>query len=218
MTWFDILKDEDESDESYRDYRQTLSRSPLSPEEIKVREIESRMRKLENMSFSYSSSVKERNPNNKALQEAKREYRNLKRQLSEINKETKRRRKEQRLALIPINQEIKRIKNELLNKKEVVIQEFLKYVDSFGADNNIPLYKITDLGKTTAKGRVFRKVYETAAKESGIYGFSKKINYENYEDFNVDKMVNDFRNALEKAKETYKDEIKELHMSRIRNR
>ena len=130
----------------------------------------------------------------------------------------KRKRKEQRLALIPINAEIKRIKNELLNKKEVVIQEFLKYVDSFGIDDNMPLNKITDLGKTTAKGRVFRKVYETAAKESGIYGFSKKINVQNYEDFDVDKMVNDFRNALEKAKKTYKDEIRQLLMSRIKNR
>jgi len=212
MSWFSILKDEDESDWTpRRDYWQTVRRSPLSPEEMKIREIENRMRKIENMTFSYSTSGNE-------IREAKKEYKKLKRELSEINKEIKRRRKEDRLALIPIKAEIKRIKNELLNKKEVVIQEFLKYVDSFGIDNNIPLYKITDLGKTTAKGRVFRKVYETAAKESGIYGFSKKINYENYEDFNVDKMVNDFRNALEKAKETYKDEIKELHMSRIRNR
>lgn len=215
MTWFEILKDDDDGWfppsnrrwQSY-DYQETLRQNP---EEIRINEIKNRMRKLENMSFSYSSSVKE-------IREAKKEYRNLKRELSEINKEIKRKRKEQRLALIPINAEIKRIKNELLNKKEVVIQEFLKYVDSFGRDNLPPLSKITDLGKTTAKGRVFRKVYETAAKESGIYGFSKKINVQNYEDFDVDKMVNDFRNALEKAKNTYKDEIKELFMNRIRNK
>ena len=216
MTWFEILKDDDDGWTPSRtfgsmDYMQTLRRSPLSPEEMKIREIENRMRQLEDTSFSYSSSMKE-------IKEAKKEYRKLKRELSEKNKEINRREKEERLALIPMKEEIKRVKKELLNKKDVVIQEFLKYVDSFGIDDNIPLYKITDLGTTTAKGRVFYKVYETAARESGIFGFSKKISYHNYFDFDVDKMVNDFRTALEKAKNTYKDEIKELHMSRIKNR
>ena len=211
MTWFEILKDDDDeygwTPRRVDSYQETLRQSP---EEIKISEIKYRMRKIENMSFSFSSM--------KEIKEVKREYSNLKRQLSETNKEIKRKRKEKRLALIPINEEIKRIKKELLNKKDVVIQEFLKYVDSFGIDDNMPLNKITDLGMTTAKGRVFRKVYETAAKESGIYSFSKKINIENYKGFDVDKMVNDFRNALEKAKKTYKDEIRQLLMSRIRNR
>ena len=62
---------------------------------------------------------------------------------------------------------------------------------------------------TNEKGRIFRKVYERAAKNAGIFGHSNKID-ENYKDFEDDSKINQFRNALEESKEFYKDEIRDF--------
>ena len=196
MDWFDTLKIDDTESE--------------------IRQIENRMREIERMNFRFT--VSDGKDRMREIENATKEYNTLKRRLSKLNTEISRRRREERRALRPLKEEAKKVKDEFMNKRNVVIQEVLKYVDGFGVDDYKPLNKITDLGTTTATGRVFRKVYERAAKNSGIYGHSKIIDHTNYKDFDVDKKVNDFRDALEEAKEFYKDEIRQLLMSRIRNR
>ena len=125
-----------------------------------------------------------------------------------------RRREEKR----KIQEEIKQVKQDFIEKKNVVIQEFLKYVDSFGIGDNKPLKQIMDIPQT-GEGRVFRKIYEKASKGAGIYGFVNRIiNYENYKDFNVNEKINQFKNSLERAKRFYKDEVREVYLNRIRNR
>ena len=117
-----------------------------------------------------------------------------------------------------IQEEIKQVKQDFIEKKNVVIQEFLKYVDSFGIGDNKPLKQIMDIPQT-GEGRVFRKIYEKASKGAGIYGFVNRIiNYENYKDFNVNEKINQFKNSLERAKRFYKDEVREVYLNRIRNR
>jgi len=209
MDWFDTLKIDDIESE-YSQFKQGLE----SQDEI--RQIQNRMREIERMNFRFT--VSDGKDRMREMENATKEYNTLKRRLSKLNAEISRTRREERRALRPLKEEAKKVKNEFMNKRNVVIQEFLKYVDGFGVDDYAPLNKITDLGTTTATGRVFRKVYERAAKNSGIYGHSKIIDHTNYKDFDVDKKVNDFRDALEEAKEFYKDEIRQLLMSRIRNR
>jgi len=196
MGWFDTLKIDDTESE--------------------ITQIEDRMREIERMNFRFT--VSDGKDRMREMENATKEYNTLKRRLSKLNQEQKLTEREERRALRPLKEEAKKVKDEFINKRNVVIQEFLKYVDGFGVDDYKPLNKITDLGTTTVTGRVFRKVYERAAKNSGIYGHSKIIDYTNYKDFDVDKKVNDFRDALEEAKEFYKDEIRQLLMSRIRNR
>jgi len=110
-------------------------------------------------------------------------------------------------------------KNEFKRKKEEVIQEYLNYVDTFGVGENRKLTSVGQLGTINQEGRIFRKVYEKALKDIGILGHDKiKIDYTNYEQFDVDRKISDLRNALENAKEFYKDDIKDFYRTRIRER
>jgi len=154
----------------------------------------------------------------KEYKQAEREYKKFLRELKSREKEERRVAREEKRALIPLKEEAKKVKEEFLQKRNQVIQDFLRYVDSFGIGDNKPLTKVMDIPQS-GEGRVFRKIYEKASKDAGIYGFTNRmINYENYKDFNVDEKINKFKNALEESKKFYKDEVREVYLNRIRNR
>mgnify|MGYP003140310861 CR=1 FL=1 len=154
----------------------------------------------------------------KKYKQAEREYKKLLRELKVQEKEKRKIQRDEKRALQPLKDEAKKVRIEFNRKKDEVVQDFLKYVDGFGVEDNQPLRSLKDLGLTTEKGRVFRKVYERAAKNADIFGHSNKITYENYKDFEGDSKIDRFRNALEESKEFYKDEIRGLYLARIRGR
>jgi len=79
MTWFEVLKDDEGDDYSYpsTDYKEKSRRKALSAKKRKIREIEHKMRQLENHQFSPSSSINE-------IKGKKQEYKKLKRKLNSL--------------------------------------------------------------------------------------------------------------------------------------
>ena len=154
----------------------------------------------------------------KEYKQAEREYKKLSRELKIRERDKRRIAREEKRALIPLKEAAKRVRTQFEQKKSEVVRDFLRYVDSFGIEDNKPLTQIMDVPQT-GEGRVFRKIYEKASKDAGIYGFTNRlINHENYKDFNVDEKINQFKNALEESKKFYKDEVREVYLNRIKNR
>jgi hypothetical protein len=199
MSWKNILKIDDDFDSRFQEAKKNFK---------------NQSEKLQSILQTGGNT----NPAMKELKQAERQYKKLLRELEVHEKDKRRVAREEKRALIPLKQEAKKVKEEFLQKRNQVIQDFLRYVDSFGIGDNKPLKQIMDIPQT-GEGRVFRKIYEKASKDAGIYGFANRmINYENYKDFNVDEKINQFKNALEESKKFYKDEIREVYLNRIRNR
>ena len=199
MSWKNILKIDDDFDSRFQEAKKNF------------RNKSEKLQSILQTGGNTTSAIKE-------LQQAERQYKKLLRESKVREKDKRRVAREEKRALIPLKEEAKKVKEEFLQKRNQVIQDFLRYVDSFGIGDNKPLKQIMDIPQT-GEGRVFRKIYEKASKDAGIYGFANRmINYENYKDFNVNKKINQFKNALEESKKFYKDEIRELYLNRIRNR
>ena len=199
MSWKNILKIDDDFDSRFQEA---------------IKNFKNQSEKLQSilqMGGNTTSAMKE-------LKQAEKQYKKLLRESKVREKDKRRLAREEKKALIPLKEEAKKVKEEFLQKRNQVIQDFLRYVDSFGIGDNKPLKQIMDIPQT-GEGRVFRKIYEKASKDAGIYGFANKmINYENYKDFNVNEKINQFKNALEDSKKFYKDEVREVYLNRIRNR
>ena len=199
MSWKNILKIDDDFDIRFQEA---------------IKNFKNQSEKLQSilqMGGNTTSAMKE-------LKQAEKQYKKLLRESKVREKDKRRVAREEKRALIPLKEEAKKVKKKFLQKRNQVIQDFLRYVDSFGIGDNKPLKQIMDIPQT-GEGRVFRKIYEKASKDAGIYGFANKmINYENYKDFNVNEKINQFKNALEDSKKFYKDEVREVYLNRIRNR
>ena len=199
MSWKNILKIDDDFDIRFQEA---------------IKNFKNQSEKLQSilqMGGNTTSAMKE-------LKQAEKQYKKLLRESKVREKDKRRVAREEKRALIPLKEEAKKVKKKFLQKRNQVIQDFLRYVDSFGIGDNKPLKQIIDIPQT-GEGRVFRKIYEKASKDAGIYGFANKmINYENYKDFNVNEKINQFKNALEDSKKFYKDEVREVYLNRIRNR
>lgn len=199
MSWKNILKSDDDFDSRFQEAKKNFR---------------NQSEKLQSILQTGGNTT----PAMKELKQAERQYKKLLRELEVREKDKRRVAREEKRALIPLKEEAKKVKEEFLQKRNQVIQDFLRYVDSFGIGDNKPLKQIMDIPQT-GEGRVFRKIYEKASKDAGIYGFANRmINYENYKDFNVNEKINQFKNALEDSKKFYKDEIREVYLNRIRNR
>ena len=199
MSWKNILKIDDDFDSRFQEAKKNFRNQS--------EKLQSVLQAGENT----TSAIKE-------LQQAERQYKKLLRESKVREKDKRRVAREEKRALIPLKEEAKKVKEEFLQKRNQVIQDFLRYVDSFGIGDNKPLKQIMDIPQT-GEGRVFRKIYEKASKDAGIYGFANRmINYENYKDFNVNEKINELKNALEESKKFYKDEVREVYLNRIRNR
>ena len=199
MSWKNILKIDDDFDSRFQEAKKNF------------RNQSEKLQSILQAGENTTSAIKE-------LQQAERQYKKLLRESKVREKDKRRVAREEKRALIPLKEEAKKVKEEFLQKRNQVIQDFLRYVDSFGIGDNKPLKQIMDIPQT-GEGRVFRKIYEKASKDAGIYGFANRmINYENYKDFNVNEKINELKNALEESKKFYKDEVREVYLNRIRNR
>ena len=199
MSWKNILKIDDDFDSRFQEAKKNF------------RNQSEKLQSILQTEGNTTSAIKE-------FKQAERQYKKLLRESKVREKDKRRVAREEKRALIPLKEEAKKVKEEFLQKKNQVMQDFLRYVDSFGIGDNKPLKQIMDIPQT-GEGRVFRKIYEKASKDAGIYGFANRmINYENYKDFNVNEKINQFKNALEESKKFYKDEIREVYLNRIRNR
>ena len=199
MSWKNILKIDDDFDSRFEQAKENFKNQS------------EKLQSILQTGGNTTSAMKE-------LKQAERQYKKLLRESKGREKDKRKVAREEKRALIPLKEEAKKVKEEFLQKKNQVMQDFLRYVDSFGIGDNKPLEQIMDI-PTTGEGRVFRKIYEKASKDAGIYGFANRmINYENYKDFNVNEKINQFKNALEDSKKFYKDEIREVYLNRIRNR
>lgn len=199
MSWKNILKIDDDFDNRFQEAEKNF------------RNQSKKLQSILQMGGNTTSAMKE-------LQQAERQYKKLLRESKVREKDKRRVAREEKRALIPLKEEAKKVKEEFLQKRNQVMHDFLRYVDSFGIGDNKPLKQIMDIPQS-GEGRVFRKIYEKASKDAGIYGFANRmINYENYKDFNVNEKINQFKNALEESKKFYKDEIREVYLNRIRNR
>ena len=199
MSWKNILKIDDDFDSRFQEAIENF------------RNQSEKLQSIFQAGGNTTSAMKE-------LKQAEKQYKKLLREFKVREKDKRRVAREEKRALIPLKEDAKKVKEEFLQKRNQVIQDFLRYVDSFGIGDNKPLKQIMDI-PLTGEGRVFRKIYEKASKDAGIYGFTNRmINYENYKDFNVNEKINKFKNALEEYKKFYKDEIREVYLNRIRNR
>ena len=103
-------------------------------------------------------------------------------------------------------------RKEFLDKKTKVIEEYSTFVlehlrpDVWGRTKVLNL----DFGGNRGGGaNIFRKIYVKASKETQTFYTKNLITEENYKTYDVDKKMNELRQALEKYKKMYKEKISE---------
>jgi len=103
-------------------------------------------------------------------------------------------------------------RKEFLDKKTKVIEEYSTFVlkhlrpDVWRRTTVLD----TDFGGNRGGGaNIFRKIYVKASKETQTFYTKNLITEENYKTYDVDKKMNELRQALEKYKEMYKGKITE---------
>ena len=68
----------------------------------------------------------------------------------------------------------------------------------------------TNFGGRHPTGNIFGKIYAKASKETQTYYTKNLINEENYKTYDVDKKMNELRQALEKYKNIHKEKTSEF--------
>ena len=104
-------------------------------------------------------------------------------------------------------------RKEFLDKKTKVIEEYSTFVLKHLRPDIWRRTKVLDTnfgGNAGGGSNIFRKIYVKASKETQTLYTKNLITEENYKTYDVDKKMNELRQALEKYKEMYKEQIAEF--------
>jgi len=107
-------------------------------------------------------------------------------------------------------------RREFIDKKREVIGEYSDFVLEHmmpNINNKYSGYKDTlntNFGGKNPTDNIFGKIYKKASKETQTFYTKNLINEENYKTYDVDKKMNELRQALEKYKNMYKEKISEF--------
>lgn len=219
MSWFAILKNDKSGFYYGRKYSIELPDELERMMEEADKNLSDWESKLRATAYGDVFNDKKYNDIREKYQKAKREHTKIKAEYNKKLGEQQVIARERQKGIAAENREAKKVKQDFAKKKNEVIQEYIKYINTFNVTGKDYITKLTDIGTTIPTGRIFGFILKKAYEDSGLKSALKEvIDYRNYKDYNVDKKINDFKNALENAKEFYKDDIRTYYLSKIRER
>tara|TARA_R110001606_G_scaffold170240_3_gene315651 strand:+ start:9785 stop:10354 length:570 start_codon:yes stop_codon:yes gene_type:complete len=107
-------------------------------------------------------------------------------------------------------------RREFRDKKKEVFGEYSDFVlehmmpDIYRLELNYKDTLTTNFGGKNITDNIFGKIYNKASKETQTFYTKNLINEENYKTYDVDKKMNELRQALEKYKNIHKEKISEF--------
>ena len=208
MSWFAILKNDDGDFETNWNYDGRDKSSFYHGKEYNFgvsNELERMMEEADKNLSKWKNKLedanvfnyKEFNTARKNYQKAKQEHTKIKAEYNRKLGENQQLVREKQKVIRAENQEAKKVKQDFLKKKNEVIQEYIKYINTFNVAGKNYITKLSDIGTTISTGRVFSFILKKAYEDSVLKSALKEvIDYRNYKDYNVDEKINNFKIAL----------------------